>query len=69
METLVELDDINALIKHCEKLLEPYNLHLDVKELSVDPYSMGGDDRIGWKEVYIVTLDGYGVLGFTDEAC
>lgn len=22
----------------------------------------------GWKEVYVVTLEGYGVLGFTDAA-
>lgn len=26
----------------------------------------GDDDRIGWKDVHIVTLDGYGVLGFCE---
>ena len=26
----------------------------------------GDDDRIGWKDIHIVTLDGYGVLGFCE---
>ena len=33
--------------------------------LKVTPY-YGDDDRIGWKDVHIVTLDGYGVLGFCE---
>jgi hypothetical protein len=34
-------------------------------DIRVEPY--GGDDkRIGWRDVHIVVLDGYGVLGFVE---
>ena len=32
-------------------------------QIKVEPY--GYDDRIGW-DTYIVFIDGYGVIGFTD---
>ena len=36
---------------------------LEVGKLMINYY--GFDDRIGWP-TYIVTLDGFGVIGFTD---
>ena len=39
--------------------------HFDEQHLHITPY-YGDDDRIGWKDVHIVTLDGYGVLGFCE---
>lgn len=39
------------------------NFHFD--QLRVSPY-YGDDDRIGWRDVHIVTIDGYGVVGFTE---
>ena len=35
-------------------------------EIKVERYYEGGDERIGWKEVWIVILPDFGVLGFTD---
>jgi hypothetical protein len=34
--------------------------------VKVERYHEGGDLRIGWKEVWIVILPDFGVLGFTD---
>jgi hypothetical protein len=42
---------------------------LDAKrlaEIKVERYHERGDERIGWKEVWIVILPDFGVLGFTD---
>lgn len=64
MKTLVDLPDRAALIEHCRKLLAPYKFEFDAAALQVKPYWR--DDRIGWKEVHIVTINGYGVIGFTD---
>lgn len=35
------------------------------QHLHVTPYG-GDDNRIGWKDIHIITLDGYGVLGFCE---
>jgi len=68
METLVDLPDRTALIDHCRKLLAPFKFEFNATALKVTPYFvmdgntiLRGNDRIGWKEVYIVTIDGYGV--------
>jgi hypothetical protein len=37
-----------------------------LKGVTVERYHESGDHRIGWKEVWIVVLPGFGVLGFTD---
>jgi hypothetical protein len=67
MATLVDLPDRAALVEHCRKLLHPFRFQFDAATLEVRPYCIGrGDDRIGWKEVHVVTIKGYGVIGFTD---
>ena len=68
MKTLVKLEDRETLIKHCQVLLKPYNIHFDQTSLNVSPYYMQLDIRTGWKQTYIVTILGYGVIGFTDSA-
>jgi hypothetical protein len=71
MKTIVELPDRAALIAHCRKLLAPYGFEFQNSWLHVEPYAWFDsekphwDARIKW-HTYIVTLDGYGVLGFTD---
>lgn len=56
-----------GLITHLRKELSPWPTldHFHFDAVHVTPY-YGDDDRIGWKDVHIVTLDGYGVLGFCE---
>jgi len=69
MKTLVELPDRAALVQHCRELLAPYQFVFEDSALKVEPYGTGSDDRIGWKETHVVTIEKYGVIGFTDSAC
>lgn len=69
MATCIDLADYDALLAHLKSLLRPWQgaLQEDVtpESVRVELYS-GADDRIGWKQTWMVTLRGYGVLGFTD---
>ena len=70
-ESLAEMVEIEgtraALIDQIRKELERWPSFRDFPDdaLHVDHYCEG-DPRIGWDQVWIVTLDGYGVLGFCD---
>jgi hypothetical protein len=68
MQTCVELPDRAALIAHCRKILSrwPTAPEVTAKTLQVQLYAITPDERIGWKETWIVIVPGYGVLGFTD---
>lgn len=66
METVVELKDKFELIDHLHELLlycegGPHNF--PSHHLKVERYVMDG--RNGW-DTHIVTVDGYGVMGYTD---
>jgi hypothetical protein len=37
--------------------------------LHIREYYKGGDPRISWQELYIVTLEDYGIVGWTNQAC
>jgi len=65
MATVIELPDRAALVAHVQKLLALYPGALLVtnERLRVEKYIF--DARNGW-HTHIVTLDGYGVLGFTN---
>jgi hypothetical protein len=67
METMVELPSTReALIAHLAKTW-PFNRGVAERLASVTVKRYhGADDRIGWKEVWIVVLPDFGVLGFTD---
>lgn len=68
METLVEIDPTReALLAHL-KTTWPFNnpRYPPLEGVTVERYHTGGDSRIGWSEVWIVFLPGFGVLGFTD---
>jgi len=63
----VEVNGRDGLLDHIRKELAPWPSappH-DWKHITIQPY-YGDDDRIGWKDVHIITLDGYGVLGFCE---
>jgi hypothetical protein len=68
MATLVEFQDKQALVAHIRYLLHPYNLDVTAKDVAARLYSTSGDSRIGWEKVYVVTVDGYGVIGFSNAA-
>lgn len=65
MATMVEVNGLQGLLWHLSKRAETYPSFPVVSEKTVHIEPYGFDDRIGW-DTHIVTLDGYGVLGFTD---
>lgn len=69
LETVVHIDNRAALLEHLAALLAPFYFDKERidKGLKIEPYG-GIDARIGWN-TYIVTLERYGVLGFTDGPC
>ena len=66
MATLVEVPDRAALLEYLRKLAEPWPTFppISSETVHIEPYIW--DSRIGWN-THIVTLDGYGVVGFTDR--
>jgi hypothetical protein len=67
METMVEFQDKQALVAHLRYLLRPFNFRVEDKDVAARLYSTSGDQRIGWEKVYVVTVHGYGVVGFSDS--
>lgn len=63
MKTEVDVEGLDGLLAHIRKLAEPWPTFPPVtsETVRVSPYGF----VTGW---HIVTLDGYGVLGFTDSA-
>jgi hypothetical protein len=68
MATVVEVEGRAGLIAQLRKELAPWATmdEFPDKAVHIDLY-FGDDDRIGWKNVGIVTLDGYGVIGFVEN--
>ena len=64
MKTLVMVKDFDGLVAHLHTLLDPYNFKFTSEDVNVQPY--GADDRIGW-DTQIVTLEGYGPVGFLSK--
>jgi hypothetical protein len=69
MATLVNCDGRAALVTHIQHLLECYGLKVTDSDVKVTIYGTSGDARIGWEKVYVVTVQGYGVIGFADSPC
>ena len=61
IKTRVELPDRAALVQHIENLHACFIHQLDFSKIEVKQYSA----EPNWE--YIVSLDGYGVIGFTDK--
>lgn len=70
LETLVELPATrDALIEHLRKVFEPWPMApmpmtWNTKVLEYWPRL---DERTQWPNTWLVVLDGYGVVGYTDE--
>lgn len=67
MGTVFEVEDFNGLLDAISKSMfpigSPFGVKLSPGRVHVEHYTY--DDRIGW-DTYIVSIDGYGVWGFTD---
>jgi hypothetical protein len=66
-ETLVELKSRDDLVRYCQSYLE-HHLVFEPGALKVELYDQQ-DTLSGLKESYMVTIDGFGAIGFTDSAC
>jgi len=51
------------LVSFLNEDLAHYRMKVDESKLRIEPY--GYDDRIGW-DTYIISMDGFGVFGFTN---
>ncbi len=69
MPTQVELDGRDALIEHCRNLVRRHKFTFEPAALLVKPYVASVSTRIGWDQTYVVVIQGYGVIGFTDTEC
>lgn len=63
MDTQRPCDSLEALYEIARLELEPWGFEVEPAHIDVSPYVF--DDRNGW-DTYIVTVEGYGVLGYTD---
>lgn len=63
--TMVLFRTKKGLISHCQELLRPFGM--EVTDVLIKPYSSRPDKRVGWKRTFIVTVEGYGVIGFTNS--
>ena len=63
MKTVVDVADRAALISLLRSRLLPHKVLFNDKDLKIEPY--GYDSRINWN-THIVTIEDYGVAGFTD---
>ena len=64
METTVSLSTKEELIRVIGNSLKEWG-DFNYNNLKIESY--GFDDRINWNS-HIVTLDGWGVIGFTDKS-
>ena len=66
METVIEVKDKQELVGIINDSLSKYGHDLDINMQTVEIKPYGFDKRINW-DTHIVTLKGYGALGFTDS--
>jgi hypothetical protein len=63
LKTLALVDGFDGLVAHIAALLKPWGVEVTPDKVRAEPYYF--DPRTGWDD-WIITLDGYGVVGFTD---
>lgn len=65
LKTTREFTHKRELIEYLQNDLKRYAYFPKEEEFRIEPYS-GDDDRIGWKDVHIVRINGFGVLGMVE---
>lgn len=63
LATMVVVDSRAELVEYLRRALSPFFVSVTPDKVKILPYCV--DARIGW-DTHIVTIDGYGVAGFTD---
>lgn len=66
METLQEFDTRADLITYLQKELATWGHKFEESAVKIEPYGDGKDDRIGWSNLHIVIVQGFGPVGFAD---
>jgi hypothetical protein len=62
----VEVDGRAGLVAYIRTALKPsYMESFPDQAVNLQSY-FGDDERIGWRDVHIVILNGYGVIGFCE---
>ena len=66
METVGTFASVDAVKRHIAQDLAHF---IDVAPDAIHArrYSKDGDPRIGWQDLFIITIDGYGAIGFADS--
>ena len=67
LKTVVTLKNRAALVRYCQRLLRSFCFQFAASALHISKYDLCHDKRADWNRTYIVTIDGYGVMGFTDS--
>ena len=67
METVTEMPSFDALVAHLHDYLSICGVEVTASTVHIESYG-GEDKRIGWPDVHIVSVDGFGVCGFTSCA-
>jgi hypothetical protein len=66
LATCIEIGSRAELLSHINNILAPFfDKQFPDSALRIAPY-IPVEINTGWKDVHIVTLDGYGVVGFTE---
>jgi hypothetical protein len=65
MGTVVDLENGDALVDHVTSLLSHWGYGRSYVERFLRCQQYQYDPRIGW-DTWLITLEGYGVIGFTD---
>jgi hypothetical protein len=65
MAEMVEVDGYAGLVEHLRRTHPNFGPPFNPEGISVKPYG-GDDNRIGWKNVHMVTQEGWGPIGFTN---
>lgn len=67
METLVEVENQEALQKHIDFIYANVLGFPWKTPIKISLYINWLDARVGWQKTYVVVVDGWGPIGFTDS--
>ena len=64
MEHLKTFDTLTDLVNQFRQELSRFGFKFSNDQVSIRPYMNEPDLRIGWPDTWIVTIEGYGPIGF-----